>query len=233
MGGEHPLGQAFRLHLTTLARTIKQQVQKVKENDVEQPDLPCRARQRPVAQAVLLYQSGLLIAVGRDCVDGRTTFLCGGCRSADHLPRLGCSRQRYRCREERRSCRQPEPSDQRRRELGYDDSRDPGADNEHELGSRRFRSMGDLFRPVAAWNCRAALENEWRSVGDDFERSPILCGRCSLHLSGAKASGAFYRHGCGLRWRRRILLPGFGNLADDRPVASQYASHLISATSRQ
>lgn len=233
MGREHPLRQACRLHLTTLARTINQPVQKVKENNVEQPDLPCPARQRPVAQAVLLYQGGLLSAVGRGCVDCRTAFLCGGCRTADHLSRLGCNRERYRCRKERWSCRQPEPSDQRRSELGYDDSRDPGVDNEHELGSRRFRSMGDFFGAVAAWNCRTALENEWRSVGDDFERWPILFGRRTLHLSSANAAGTFYLNGCGLRWRRGILLSGFGNLAVDRPVASQYATHLVSATSRQ
>lgn len=106
---EHPLRQACRLHLTTLARTINQPVQKVEENNVEQPVLPCPARQRPVAQAILLYRAAFSVLwVIAALTAGQHSFAAAAALRSS-IP-LGCNRERYRCRKERWSCRQPEPN---------------------------------------------------------------------------------------------------------------------------
>lgn len=70
------------------------------------------------------------------------------------------------------------------------------------LGAFGLWAIFDLLRATAAWRCSPAVENEWRPVGNDFERWPIRCGGRTLYLPSANAAGAFYLHGRGVRWRR-------------------------------
>ena len=91
--------------------------------------------------------------------------------------------------------------------------------DEHELGARRLRRMGDPVRLAPAGNGDPALEKFWRAMGDGAQRRSVGARGRLLHLSSHDADVAIDRECRGLCRGRRDLLLGLGRMAHRQRLA--------------
>jgi len=134
---------------------------------------------------------------------------------------MGCPRQFCRCIAQRRIGTESHADYQRRGQCGGNARGGSRAGDEHELGARSVRRMGDPVWPASTRHRNPPLEELWCAVGDDPERRAISAGRHVFHRAGTDADAAIHHQRGRICRSRRLLLPGFGGVAEREPIAAE------------